>query len=83
MLELINPDGLSTPASYTHLIAATGSRLVFVAGQVADDAQGNIVGPGDLAAKGPSRSWSARTLQLAARVVIASDAVPSSSVSGA
>jgi enamine deaminase RidA (YjgF/YER057c/UK114 family) len=51
MLELINPDGLSTPASYTHLIAATGGRLVFVAGQVADDAQGNIVGPGDLAAQ--------------------------------
>jgi len=50
---------------------------------VADDAQGNIVGPGDLAAKVTNLSWSARTLQLAARVVIASDAVPSSSVSGA
>jgi enamine deaminase RidA (YjgF/YER057c/UK114 family) len=50
-LELSNPDGLSTPASYTHLIAATGSRLVFVAGQVADDAQGNVVGAGDLAAQ--------------------------------
>ena len=38
-LELINPDELPTPKSYTHVAAATGSRLVFVAGQVADDAR--------------------------------------------
>ena len=50
-LELINPEDLPTPESYTQVIAATGSRLVFVAGQVADDAQGNLVGPGDLAAQ--------------------------------
>jgi enamine deaminase RidA (YjgF/YER057c/UK114 family) len=50
-LELINPEGLPTPASYTQVIAATGSRLVFVAGQVADDAEGNLVAPGDLAAQ--------------------------------
>ncbi len=50
-LELINPEELPTPATYTQVIAATGSRLVFVAGQVADDAQGNLVGPGDLAAQ--------------------------------
>ena len=50
-LELINPEDLPTPESYTQVIAATGSRLVFVAGQVAEDAQGNLVGPGDLAAQ--------------------------------
>ena len=50
-LELINPDELPTPESYTQVVAATGSRLVFVAGQVAEDAQGNLVGPGDLAAQ--------------------------------
>jgi len=50
-LELINPEGLPTPESYTQVIAATGSRLVFVAGQVADDAHGKLVGPGDLAAQ--------------------------------
>jgi enamine deaminase RidA (YjgF/YER057c/UK114 family) len=49
--ELINPEDLSTPESYTHVIAASGSRLLFVAGQVADDAQGNVVGAGDLAAQ--------------------------------
>ena len=48
-LECITPAGLPTPASYTQVIAATGSRLVFVAGQVADDAQGNPAGTGDLA----------------------------------
>jgi enamine deaminase RidA (YjgF/YER057c/UK114 family) len=48
-LELINPDELPTPESYTQVVAATGSRLVFVAGQVAEDAQGNLVAPGDLA----------------------------------
>ena len=47
--ELINPEDLSTPESYTHAIAASGRRLVFVAGQVADDAHGSLVGSGDLA----------------------------------
>jgi enamine deaminase RidA (YjgF/YER057c/UK114 family) len=55
-LELINPEDLPTPESYTQVIAASGSRLVFVAGQVADDAQGNLVGPGDLAAQARRRS---------------------------
>jgi enamine deaminase RidA (YjgF/YER057c/UK114 family) len=50
-LDLINPDELPTPASYTQVIVATGSRLVFVAGQVADDPHGSLVGPGDLAAQ--------------------------------
>jgi enamine deaminase RidA (YjgF/YER057c/UK114 family) len=50
-LELVNPEELPTPESYTQVVVATGSRLVFVAGQVADDAQGNLVAPGDLAAQ--------------------------------
>jgi enamine deaminase RidA (YjgF/YER057c/UK114 family) len=48
-LELINPDDLTVPASYTQVVVATGSRLVFVAGQAADDAQGSLVGEGDIA----------------------------------
>jgi enamine deaminase RidA (YjgF/YER057c/UK114 family) len=47
-LELINPDELHTPRSYTHVAVATGSRMVFVAGQAADDLDGNLVGAGDL-----------------------------------
>jgi len=48
-LEGINPEDLASPETYTQVIVATGSRLVFVAGQVAEDGQGNLVGPGDLA----------------------------------
>lgn len=41
-LELINPDELPTPESYTHVVVATGSRMVFVAGQVADGPEGDL-----------------------------------------
>jgi enamine deaminase RidA (YjgF/YER057c/UK114 family) len=50
-LELINPPELPTPESYTQVVVATGSRLVFVAGQLADDPQGDLVAQGDLAAQ--------------------------------
>jgi len=50
-LERINPDGLNRPQTYTQVVVARGSRIVFVAGQVAEDAQGNLVGAGDLAAQ--------------------------------
>jgi enamine deaminase RidA (YjgF/YER057c/UK114 family) len=38
------------PARYAHAVVATG-KLAFVAGQVALDADGKLVGPGDLAAQ--------------------------------
>ena len=50
-LERLNPDDLSRPQTYTQVIVARGSRIVFVAGQVSEDAQGNLVGAGDLAAQ--------------------------------
>ena len=50
-LECINPEDLPTPSSYMHVVVATGSRLVFVAGQEPQDEQGNLVGRGDLAAQ--------------------------------
>jgi len=48
-LRLTNPADLPTPQSYTHVVTATGSRMVFVAGQVAEDAHGKLVGTGNLA----------------------------------
>jgi enamine deaminase RidA (YjgF/YER057c/UK114 family) len=48
-VELINPDDLSTPSSYSQVAVASGSQLVFIAGQTADDVNGLLVGPGDLA----------------------------------
>ena len=50
-LQLINPDVLPTPSTYTHVVVATGTRMVFIAGQEPEDVHGNLVGPGDLAAQ--------------------------------
>jgi enamine deaminase RidA (YjgF/YER057c/UK114 family) len=50
-VELINPEGLPKPEVYAQLSVATGSRTVYLAGQVARDADGGPVGTGDLAAQ--------------------------------
>lgn len=50
-LEIVQPDDLDTPKTYNHAIVATGTRLVFIAGQMSDDPQGNFVHPGDLVAQ--------------------------------
>jgi enamine deaminase RidA (YjgF/YER057c/UK114 family) len=50
-LQLINPDDLPTPSTYTHVVVATGTTMVFIAGQEPEDAHGDLVGPGDLAAQ--------------------------------
>ncbi len=50
-VEVLNPDGLPKPDLYRQVAVATGSRIVFLAGQVARDADGAPVGPGDLAAQ--------------------------------
>ena len=50
-IERMNPKGLSTPTGYSHVVAARGGRTIYVAGQVALDASGTLVGKGDLAAQ--------------------------------
>jgi enamine deaminase RidA (YjgF/YER057c/UK114 family) len=50
-VELLNPEGLPKPEVYAQVAVASGSRTVFLAGQVARDAQGQPVGAGDLAAQ--------------------------------
>jgi enamine deaminase RidA (YjgF/YER057c/UK114 family) len=50
-VELINPDGLPKPEFYAQLSVATGTRTVYLSGQVARDAQGQPVGAGDLPAQ--------------------------------
>jgi reactive intermediate/imine deaminase len=49
--QFINPPTLPQPVGYTHVVAATGSRAIYVSGQVALDASGNLVGPGDARAQ--------------------------------
>jgi enamine deaminase RidA (YjgF/YER057c/UK114 family) len=48
-VSLINPDGHVQIPLYHHVAVATGSKQVHIAGQVAWDADGNLVAPGDLA----------------------------------
>ena len=51
MIRRLNPSGLSTPASYSHVVSVTGGRTIYVSGQVAYDVHGRIVGKGDLRAQ--------------------------------
>ncbi len=47
----LNPETLSRPTGYSHVVTVTGGKTVFIAGQVALDRQGNVVGAGDLKAQ--------------------------------
>ncbi len=50
--KLINPQGLSKPTGYTHVITVEGAKkLIFISGQVGFDNRGQLVGPGDLSAQ--------------------------------
>jgi enamine deaminase RidA (YjgF/YER057c/UK114 family) len=49
--RFINPPGLKQLGTYTHVTAASGGTLVFISGQVAVDAEGNVVGKGDIRAQ--------------------------------
>jgi enamine deaminase RidA (YjgF/YER057c/UK114 family) len=48
-VTLLNPNGLMKPDVYRQVAIATGTRQVHVAGQVAYDAEGKLVAPGDFA----------------------------------
>jgi len=50
-IETRNVPDLPEPQDFTHVAIASGSRMVFLAGQVAQDADGELVGAGDLAAQ--------------------------------
>ncbi|MET9239490.1 RidA family protein [Nonomuraea sp. NPDC003709] len=50
-ITLVNPDGLPHIDVYRQVSIASGTKLVFLAGQVSWDAQGVTVGEGDLAAQ--------------------------------
>ena len=50
--RFINPPTLPAPRGYSHVVEVpAGSRLLYVAGQVALDSAGRIVGPGDFRAQ--------------------------------
>ncbi|MFK4065507.1 RidA family protein [Streptomyces sp. NPDC029674] len=43
-LNRVNPAELSPPKGFSHAVTATGSRLVFLAGQTALDSEGEVTG---------------------------------------
>jgi enamine deaminase RidA (YjgF/YER057c/UK114 family) len=42
--ERVNPPDLSPPTGFSHAVVATGTRVVFLAGQTSLDAGGEVVG---------------------------------------
>lgn len=47
----INPPELARPRGFSHGILTTGGRLLFLAGQIGNDAEGQLVAPGNLVAQ--------------------------------
>lgn len=48
-IERTNPEGMTQPTAYSHLVKV--GNLMFLAGQVALDGEGNVVGAGDMKAQ--------------------------------
>jgi enamine deaminase RidA (YjgF/YER057c/UK114 family) len=49
--NFINPEAMHPPTGYTHVVEVTAGRPVYIAGQVALDRSGVVVGPGDIRAQ--------------------------------
>ncbi|HEU5042118.1 MAG TPA: RidA family protein [Gemmatimonadales bacterium] len=47
----INPPGLTRPAGYTHVVVSADGRTAYIAGQVAFDSTGRVVGVSDFPAQ--------------------------------
>src|SRR5689334_12851683 len=45
-LEKLRPSGLHHNPAYSHVVAATGARTIYIAGQVSTDEEGRVVGEG-------------------------------------
>lgn len=50
-VRLINPTSLAKPTGYTHVVEVTRGRTIYIAGQIALDRSGKIVGHGDFHAQ--------------------------------
>jgi enamine deaminase RidA (YjgF/YER057c/UK114 family) len=49
--DFINPETIHRPTGYTHVVQVTAGRPAYIAGQVAFDQTGALVGPGDIRAQ--------------------------------
>ena len=51
LMQPVNPPNLPKPAGYAHGWEVQGGKTVYIAGQVALNQEGHVVGKGDLAAQ--------------------------------
>src|SRR5215471_1730788 len=49
--QFLKPEGIAPGTGYSHVVVTSPGKLVFIAGQIARDKQGNLVGKGDLRAQ--------------------------------
>jgi reactive intermediate/imine deaminase len=49
--RFINPPTMPKPVGYTHVVEVSSGKTVYISGQVALDASGNVVGQGGLRAQ--------------------------------
>jgi enamine deaminase RidA (YjgF/YER057c/UK114 family) len=64
-IQHINPPGLTTSPAYTQIVTAKPGTVIWVAGQTAQNAQGEVVGKGDLKVQ-VNQVWENLKLALAA-----------------
>lgn len=50
-IEQSNPTELASPAGYSQVVAATGSRIIFISGQTSTSSSGETIGIDDFAAQ--------------------------------
>jgi enamine deaminase RidA (YjgF/YER057c/UK114 family) len=50
-VQHIRPEGLSNSPAYTHVVTSRSDRTLYISGQIAINAAGEVVGAGDLAAQ--------------------------------
>jgi len=48
-IQRINPEGMTQPTAYSHVVRF--GDFLFLAGQVSTDAEGNVIGEGDMASQ--------------------------------
>jgi enamine deaminase RidA (YjgF/YER057c/UK114 family) len=49
--EFLKPDGLAPANGYTHVVVSRPGKMIFVAGQVANNREGKLVGKDDMKAQ--------------------------------
>lgn len=50
-IEHFRPEGLVNARSFTQVVSTTGSKTIYISGQVAWDVDGGVVGVGDIGAQ--------------------------------